>query len=143
MRALITTLLIIISINSYIACQDRLIILFDVNEEEYKLQAIIRDFSTSHPDFETFSHYNESLNLVKEDLGPDDKPVFNSIIGSNQTSPVLTSEADFNQWYNTIPGINYEYAIEIELIDDTFGMFQYINTRFFPLKEGERNEKFI
>ena len=51
-----------------------------------ELTGVVRDFKTSHPDFETFpssgfSAWNSANgvyeNLVKEDLGEDGKPVFN------------------------------------------------------------------
>ncbi len=130
-------LLIIIFINLHIACTDRLIVLWDEEpQKNLRMEITVRDFSSSHPDFQSYQN-GWALDLIKKDLGPDEKPLFNSTTGSNTGNTLLTSEAIFNQWYNTIPGINHEYQIDLDLINNSTGMFEYTNPAFFPLSDTD------
>ena len=101
------------------------------------LNATIRDFKHSHPDFEPIIISGKCLDLVKKDLGADNKPVFNSTTCSNKDVKSIASEASFNQWYNTISGVNHAFDIEIELKNDSTGLFKYENNMFFPLTKNQ------
>lgn len=101
------------------------------------LYATIRDFSRSHPDFETYSGTAETTGLVESELGPSAKPVFQSTMGSGAYGQQLTSEEDFNQWYETIEGVNYEFQFPIELVDIGDGYYEYSNSAFFPLSDTD------
>jgi fibro-slime domain-containing protein len=79
------------------------------------IKAIIRDFKIGepgrHPDFQVFSGSVETKGLVQINLGADKKPVVVTPINTNQ----LTSEANFNQWYNDVPGTNQKLEISLPL----------------------------
>ncbi|HEV8548213.1 MAG TPA: hypothetical protein VGQ57_04275, partial [Polyangiaceae bacterium] len=77
---------------------------------------IVRDFrrgdqKDGHPDFETFTGSGQ-VGIVLDDLGDDDKPVYNdnppATGGSNpgcdhdgdHNVPCTTTKDNFNQWYN-------------------------------------------
>ena len=92
------------------------------------LDAIVRDFSTDHPDFEKYG--GAVKGLVKPDLGPDKKPV-HAAAGPTE----VTSGPDaFNQWYNDVPGVNQSFPIQLELIEVMPGIFQFQNSTFFPIE---------
>ena len=92
------------------------------------LDATVRDFSSEHPDFETYG--GAVKGLVKPDLGPDKNPV-HAAAGPTE----VTSGPDaFNQWYNDVPGVNQTFPIQLELIEVMPGIFQYKNATFFPIE---------
>ena len=99
-------------------------------------KAIVRDFrkgtgSDCNPDFNrTESGERSETGIVKDMLGSDGKPVFNKPNGLTTT----TAE-NFNQWYNTVPGINMEYTHQIELTPDPNNpsVWSFDTNRFFPL----------
>jgi fibro-slime domain-containing protein len=99
-----------------------------------KLRGTIRDFSSSHPDFELplFGDQSE-YGIVGLELGPDDKPVY--LGGRNITT---SGAASFDQWYRDVPGVNESKAMELELQELTGepGMFAYDDQTFFPI-DGE------
>ena len=69
---------------------------------------------------------------VQKNLGADRR-----MIWSGQTSPVFSSEADFDQWYRDIPGVNASRPIDITLTHDPdSGLYVYENSKFFPI-DGE------
>ncbi len=98
----------------------------------------LRDFSgvddaiagtTRHPDFE-LPIFGPELGIVGPDLGGDSKPVYAGGAGTFTTS----GAANFNQWYNTTPGVNYEFDHMIELTDpDNDGVYTFSDDDFFPL----------
>lgn len=45
----------------------------------------------------------------------------------------IESTASFNQWYNTISGVNIEVAAELPLTDDGTGVYVFDSNAFFPL----------
>ena len=111
--------------------------------------ATLRDFSKEHPDFEKKFPGNSGpevaiTGIVDLKLGSDSKPVF-----ANSTNPEVADQIEsadtFNQWYNTIDGVNYEYEHEIELIEQADGTFVYDDAAFFPLPNdfgfGSENEE--
>lgn len=102
-----------------------------------KLFATIRDFSSSHPDFETYTGNEATTGLVQEALGPDNKPVFVSTTGSGQDGRQLTGETEFNQWYNDVPGVNVQISYELMLYLTGEGVFEYDSSEFFPLGDAD------
>lgn len=94
-----------------------------------KLRIIVRDFTEAHKDFESFGGNAPFKGLVKEDLGPDKKPVY---APSGSTS-VTTGKTEFDQWYRDTANVNQQIPVEIEFIEATKGVFVYDNSDFFPI----------
>ncbi len=97
------------------------------------VQGVVRDFRESHPDFQRDYDFTATTGLVDATLGADHKPVFAS--DGCATTCMITDEDSFNQWYNTIDGVNIEKSIEIVLERSITNPdeFIYDNNRFFPL----------
>jgi fibro-slime domain-containing protein len=97
------------------------------------LQGILRDFKDTHPDFERTPGnggfaYGLDGNITLNTIGSDKKPVFNG--GSFST----TTQANFDQWYRDVSGVNQSTDYSIELNDsDGDGTYTYYNSSFFPL----------
>lgn len=97
------------------------------------LTGVIRDFNSSgtmggHPDFEY--RIGTDRNITTLFLGNDSKPVY-----GNHPSGTLTthSAALFNQWFNTVPGVNVAAPITLTLTRLPSGVFSYTNFSFFPI----------
>jgi fibro-slime domain-containing protein len=101
------------------------------------LWATVRDFSKTHPDFEAYSGSAQTTGLVESALGPDSKPIFKSTTGSGQYGRQLTGKDEFDQWYNTIEGVNHPFTISIELEDIGGGYHEYASSAFFPLSDTD------
>lgn len=102
------------------------------------LSATIRDFASTHPDFEAFWGSSASTGLVLDMLGGDQKPAYNPAApppppGSSATQ--ITSAATFGQWYNDVPDINVAVPLEIPLTETPpgSGIFVFEDTTFFPI----------
>lgn len=91
------------------------------------LEAVVRDFQVSHPDFEAF--LGDDLGIVQPDLGADGKPVY----AGNPTTPTTTGKDNFDQWYRNVPGVNIAIPIQIELKPVGGGVYTYDNSAFFPI----------
>jgi fibro-slime domain-containing protein len=94
-----------------------------------KLTAIVRDFRTSFPDMEQGNNVPDQ-GIVRDTLGPDDKPVYAS------TGPTLTVKGPttFAQWFNDVPGVNMSTTLSLQLAPSgKSGVFGYSNTSFFPI----------
>jgi fibro-slime domain-containing protein len=96
-----------------------------------RLVATVRDFKTSHPDFE-----KDALNygilfpgLVKGDLGGDGKPVY----APAGATPTTTGGANFDQWYRDVPGVNQAFEVPLLLTEQSPGRFAYDSAAFFPV----------
>lgn len=118
------------------------------------LEVTYRDFNESHPDMEmAFSGDVVRLTLLEPNLGPDRKPVFRDSIGCppnhddpticepywQVTEPVITSAESFNQWYNTVEGVNIEIPGTLTLTEEAPGSGSYVfdSDSFFPLSPEE------
>lgn len=99
-------------------------------EECDGLEAVLRDFQASHPDFETYSGNDASLGLVLPMLGADQTPQYNPGYGG---PPMITSADTFAQWYHDVPGVNQAVPVELQLVEESPGVFVYDNGDFFPL----------
>ena len=94
------------------------------------LHCIVRDFSSSHPDFELpITGDNSDRGLVAVDLGADGTPVYQGGAGTLTTSGAAT----FFQWYHDVPGVNERTEIDLPLTAAAGGYFEYANTEFFPI----------
>ena len=106
------------------------------------IEATVRDFSKiapdAHPDYNCKGYFpTESTRLVKDTLDLiERKPIFNQTHGDNNGITMLTSKADFDQWYRDVPGTNFTFTKYLNF-EDSDGMFEYINSSFFPLSETE------
>jgi fibro-slime domain-containing protein len=96
------------------------------------LNAVIRDFSDEHPDFELDLMGDQTeRGIVSADLGPDDKPVY----AAPPSSPTTSGRANFDQWYRDVPGVNLASAIDLQLQHsaESPGLFVYRDLEFFPI----------
>ncbi|MFZ5890827.1 MAG: fibro-slime domain-containing protein [Myxococcota bacterium] len=97
------------------------------------LQAVIRDFNDTHPDFERPlpMGVNGDKGIVRNLLGPDDLPVY----ASSTTTPSTSGQFYFDQWFRDVPGVNRSamYAIQMQRSATQDGMFVFDNPNFFPI----------
>lgn len=99
------------------------------------LVGVIRDFQSSHPDFESVIVTDKGI--VEEDLGADKKPVY----AGNPTTPSTNGQAAFDQWYRDTDGINIAIPLSIPLTDAGGGIFTFDDSAFFPIDDqGFGNE---
>lgn len=98
-----------------------------------KLEAVVRDFSDVHPDFEQgFSRGGLELGIVEFHLGDDDTPVY----AGNPTTRTTTGADNFRMWFHDAPGHNLRIEpVFIELVPSPTdpSMFIYRDNRFFPI----------
>lgn len=95
------------------------------------LSATVRDFMESHPDFElSILGDSNDLGIVADVLGPDGKPIYQGGSGTLTTS----GQANFDQWYRDVPGVNQSTEISLPLtpVGGT-EYYVYENRAFFPI----------
>src|SRR5690606_18909247 len=92
------------------------------------LTAVIRDFKVSHPDMESYC-CNQVNGLVQPTLGPDKKPVFQSV----GAPKMLTDAPTFAQWYTDVPDVNQKTQIVLPLTETKPGVYSYASNSFFPI----------
>jgi fibro-slime domain-containing protein len=98
-----------------------------------KLTALVRDFSPlTHPDFEAAYTTGLDLGIVKDTLGPDDKPVYASLSRTKSTS----GAQNFDKWYHD-DAVNLSTPVELQLLPaaDEAGAFEYDDQTFFPIDD--------
>jgi fibro-slime domain-containing protein len=115
------------------------------------LTLTIRDFKmwdagdpTTNPDFE--NRMGDDRGIVMTTLGSDGKPVYANTTGTTRTTH---GQADFDQWYNDVPGVNINVQYPIALTQSTGGVFGYDSrvsgvplsaakptNEFFPIDDG-------
>ena len=108
------------------------------------LHAVVRDFSSAHPDFEAYGNTVATLGIVEDELGSDDKPVYahSGPFGDPQQT---TGPDEYAQWYNTDTdpepdgGVyNHEFDVDLELqLNTDAGVYTYDNSEFFPVGDSE------
>jgi fibro-slime domain-containing protein len=91
------------------------------------LTGLIRDFTASHPDFE--SYLGTDPGIVEAMLGADDKPVY----AGQGNNPSTTGQANFDQWYRTVDGVNQAIPLTIQMTQGAGGVYTYDNGDFFPI----------
>jgi fibro-slime domain-containing protein len=104
------------------------------------LFAVTRDFKMGnqaggHPDFET--HNGGDKGIVATQLGADGKPVYAHPGGTTATT---TGQANFDQWYRDVPGVNRTFVLGLHL-GEMGGIVTFQADQFFPLDgQGFGNE---
>ena len=93
------------------------------------LEIVVRDFTETHPDFEKFTA--QVKGLVKDQLGPDKKPVYASTGGSAATS----GPDAYKDWYNDVDGVNQRLSTSITFVEQGTGVYVFDSTAFFPIDE--------
>jgi fibro-slime domain-containing protein len=106
---------------------------------------VVRDFRSTglqpngHPDFEVFAGDGPTRNLVQKMLGSDHKPVYGAIcddMGVNTAmcpfGQMLTTKANFDQWYRNTPGINMPYIVYLEFVPNG-NVLTFQSDMYFPL----------
>lgn len=98
------------------------------------IEAVIRDFSETHPDFEA-GRVGRDRGVVEEWLGEDGKPVY---AAGPEGSLTTTGRESFDQWYRDVVGVNLARPLELPLRvsaeDDRLFVFEGVP--FFPI-DGE------
>ena len=95
------------------------------------LEATIRDFSDTHPDFEA-GRLGMDRDIVEQWLGDDGKPVY---AGGFQGTSTTSGPANFDQWYRDVPGVNMARALELPLAPSAEDgrLFVFEGLPFFPI----------
>ncbi len=102
-----------------------------VEPTELVLPVVYRDFLDTHPDFERFTIVIEP-EIAADQLGADGKPVYADPYGTGVT--VSTSgQANFDQWYRDVPGVNVPVLQTLTLGQLPSGAFQFDDQSFFPI----------
>jgi fibro-slime domain-containing protein len=98
------------------------------------LTGTVRDFSSSHPDFESFTGNGEK-GIVETALGSDSKPVY-----VDTAHQYTTTKANFDQWYRDVSGVNQPFPFTFTLTKSG-NVYTYDNAAFFPIDgQGFGNE---
>lgn len=92
------------------------------------LEGTIRDFQDTHPDFE--STIGTDRDIVTTQLGDDKKPVY---AHGTEGTLTTTGQANFDQWYRDVDGVNLSKKHSIELVKQADGTYKYQNNQFFPI----------
>jgi fibro-slime domain-containing protein len=96
---------------------------------------VVRDFRSGekdgqpkHPDFEYMVAIDKGI--VTRMLGTDSKPVY-----AGGTAGTTTGQANFDQWYRDVDGVNLRFEISIPLTADPArpGVYVFDTDLFFPL----------
>jgi len=98
------------------------------------LEAVIRDFSEAHPDFQE-GRVDRDRAIVEQWLGDDGKPVYAAgLYGSSTT----TGPDNFDQWFRDVEGINLSRPLELPLTvsAEDERLFVFDGIPFFPI-DGE------
>jgi fibro-slime domain-containing protein len=91
------------------------------------LRGRIRDFSLTHPDFESF--FGDDKGIVRDTLGADGAPVFDE----DHVHTTTTGKAEFDQWYHDTPGVNMGKDLTLTLAPSGDGSWLISNNNFFPI----------
>jgi fibro-slime domain-containing protein len=93
------------------------------------LTGVVRDFRTSHPDFETT--IGDDRGIVEPWLGDDGKPVY-----AGEPTTLTTHGKDrFDEWYRDVPGVNLrtEHTIVLQRVGGGEPRYQVSLPAFFPI----------
>lgn len=92
----------------------------------------IRDFSSSHPDFEG-DFLDVDLGIVAPVLADDRTPVYAP--GDSGSTPTTTGQASFEPWFHDVDGVNLGRDLDLPLSGD-ISAFTFDSDAFFPI-DGE------
>jgi fibro-slime domain-containing protein len=92
------------------------------------LTGTIRDFQSSHPDFEY--KIQEDPGIVQAALGADGKPVY----AGNPDTPTTNGKEYFDQWYNDVDGVNQSKLHAVTLTKQATS-YVYDTSAFFPIDD--------
>jgi fibro-slime domain-containing protein len=98
------------------------------------LVGVVRDFHSSHPDFERpdITSSVPDPGIIEPQLGDDELPVY-----AHGDSPTLTvaSHDTFDQWYRDVLGVNSSTTTTLQLAESSTepGLYVYENPAFFPI----------
>jgi len=103
-------------------------VLTSANADTIGLTGTIRDFSDTHPDFETYC-CGGATGMLEPTLGVDGTPVLGA------SHPHITDAASFNDWYHDTPAsTSMNYMITLDNGAATpGGVYTYTNNSFFPI----------
>ncbi|WP_337177026.1 fibro-slime domain-containing protein [Paludisphaera sp.] len=95
------------------------------------LDATVRDFLSTHPDFQVDTDALVDKGLVAATLGPDGLPVFVGPPGAGS----ITSGTTFDQWYRTTAGVNAEAMLSLAFTETApgSGVYEFADDRFYPI----------
>lgn len=100
--------------------------------------ATVRDFSSAHADFENGG--TTETGIVLSALGADGKPVYNEALKgiAGSSSATTSGTANFNQWYNTVSGVNVAFTKTLVATETSTGsgVYSYTDSAYFPI-DGE------
>lgn len=99
-------------------------------DQAASLTGRIRDFSAAHPDFE--DALGEDPDIVSSTLGADRTPMYAP--GASGTTPTTSGEANFNQWFHDVEGVNLGRDFTLPLSGD-IGGFTFGSAAFFPIDD--------
>lgn len=89
----------------------------------------LRDFNDSHRDFEY--RIEEDPGIVEELLGMDSLPVY---AHGNYGTATTHTEAEFDQWYRDVEGVNMNVPHTLEITrDEGSSIWTFEDSSFFPL----------
>lgn len=99
-------------------------------EDVIPLSATVRDFRVDHPDFEEAT-IGLDPGIVEAQLGADGKPVY----AGDPTTPTTTGEANFDQWYRDVEGVNLSAPYAIDLVSNGADppVYRFDREGFFPI----------
>ena len=104
-----------------------------------KLTAVVRDLSDAHPDFEQPESASIlDRDIVEDELGPDDKPVYAGMPATRTT----TGKDAFETWFHDSLD-SFRLETTIQLVPDVMDprVFAYKSSAFFPIDgQGFGNE---
>ena len=100
-----------------------------------ELEATVRDFHDSHPDFQVPFSAGVEQGIVGVALGPDGLPVY---LGGQDGTRTTTGLANFRQWFTNAPGTNAPgpLLLDLENLDDDPPRLGLNEEEFFPI-DGE------
>jgi fibro-slime domain-containing protein len=91
------------------------------------LKGRVRDFSQSHPDFESF--VGDDRGIVLDHLGNDGKPIFDE----SDLHPSILGKEGFDQWYRDVPGVNMGNDLSLTLEPEGDSVLIIASDAFFPI----------
>jgi len=96
-----------------------------------ELTGTIRDFNDTHPDMERLI-FGLDPGIVADTLPANKNPTYTGgTIGST------TGAANFDQWFNDVPGVNVSSTLAITLTESASGsgLYNFTNNDFFPIDD--------